>query len=155
PQVSAPPADHLNGLADGGAGDPRKGVFRTERFSTVGLFDGTQQVLSQAMAGSSARQQVLANNIANADTPNYHRSDLDFRSQLANAIAGDNLEQLKGLTYQSATDDTAPVQADGNSVNIDTEMAGMSQNALDYETLVEIANARIKMISSAIGGAAS
>ena len=121
----------------------------------MGLIDGTQLVLEQAMAGASARQQVLANNIANADTPNFHRSDLDFRSQLANAVAGDNMDQLKGLTYQSATDTTAPIQANGNSVNIDGEMANMSQNALDYETLVEIANARIKMISSAINGVTS
>ena len=121
----------------------------------VGLFDGTQLVLSQAMAGAAARQQVLANNIANADTPDYHRSDLDFRSQLANAVAGDNMDQLKGLTYQSAVDTTAPIQANGNSVNIDGEMANMSQNALDYETLVEVASARLKMLQTAIGSVAS
>ena len=120
----------------------------------MGLFDGTQEVLAQAMAGSAARQQVLANNIANADTPNYRRSDLDFRSQLANAIAGGNLGQLQNLTFSPAVDTTSPVQANGNSVNIDGEMANMSQNALDYETLVEIANARLKMLSTAIGSVA-
>ena len=121
----------------------------------MGLFDGTQLVLTQAMAGSSARQQVIANNIANANTPNYLRSDLDFRGQLENAIEADNMDGLKNLTYQSATDTSSPVQANGNSVSVDGEMATMSQNALDYQTLVEIANARLKMIASAINGAAS
>jgi flagellar basal-body rod protein FlgB len=117
----------------------------------VGLIDGTQLVIEQAMAGAAARQQVLANNIANADTPDFHRSDLDFHSQLAAAVDADSKEQLMSIQYQPAADTESPVQANGNNVNIDGEMANMSQNALDYETLVEVANARLKMISTAIG----
>ena len=43
------------------------------------------------------------------------------------------------------------MQADGNNVDVDTEMARLSQNALDYESLVSVANARLKMLSTAIG----
>ena len=52
----------------------------------MGLFDVTQVALQQALAGASARQQVLANNVANANTPGFTRSDLDFHSQLAAAL---------------------------------------------------------------------
>ena len=121
----------------------------------MGLIDGTQLVLEQAMAGASARQQVLANNIANADTPNFRRSDLDFRSQLLQAVEADSKEQLMGIQLAPQTDTESPVQANGNNENLDGDMANMSQNALDYETLVEVANARLKMIATAIGGAAS
>ena len=129
-------------------------MTRNER-NDVGLIDGTQLVLEQAMAGASARQQVLANNIANADTPNFHRSDLDFRSQLLAAVQADSKEQLNAIQFTPVTDTTSPVQANGNNVNLDGEMATMSQNALDYETLVEVANSRLKMLAPAIGGAGS
>ena len=53
----------------------------------MGLFDVTQIALEQALAGSAQRQQLLANNLANADTPGFKRSDLDFHAALANALA--------------------------------------------------------------------
>ena len=121
----------------------------------MGLIDGTQLVIEQAMAGAAARQQVLANNIANADTPNFMRSDLDFHTQLANAVDADSKEQLMSIQFHPVTDAESPVQANGNNVNLDGEMANMSQNALDYETLVGVASARLKMISTAIGSAGS
>jgi flagellar basal-body rod protein FlgB len=43
------------------------------------------------------------------------------------------------------------MSADGNNVDIDTEMASLSQNALDYQSLVAVASARLKMLSIAIG----
>jgi flagellar basal-body rod protein FlgB len=114
------------------------------------LIDSTQQVLEQAMAGSAAREQVLANNIANADTPNFTRSDLDFQSQLRAALEN-GTAGLGSLTYSPQVDSASPVQADGNNVNIDTEMSSMSQNALQYQAFVEVASARMKMLSDAIG----
>ena len=47
------------------------------------------------------------------------------------------------------------INYDKVTLRTDAEMANMSQNALDYQTLVEIANARLKMISTVIGGAAA
>jgi flagellar basal-body rod protein FlgB len=121
----------------------------------VGLIDGTQLVLEQAMAGSAARQQVLANNIANANTPNFKRSDLDFQSQLISALQAGGPSAVENLAYSPKVDTESPVQANGNNVNVDTEMAAMSQNAIDYQSLVEIAAARMKMLQSAIGSVVS
>jgi flagellar basal-body rod protein FlgB len=120
----------------------------------VGLIDATQLTLEQAMSGAAARQQVLANNIANASTPNFKRSDLDFESQLNTALQN-GPGGLNSLTYSSETDTTSPVQSNGNNVDIDTEMSDMSQNALDYETLVEVASARLKMLQTAMGTSGS
>lgn len=116
----------------------------------MGLIDGTQLIIAQAMNGAAARQQVLANNIANANTPGFTRSDVDFQTQLQNAMQGGE-SGIQSLTFSPETDTTSPVQSDGNNVNIDAEMADMSQNALEYQTLVEVANARMKMLASAIG----
>jgi flagellar basal-body rod protein FlgB len=121
----------------------------------VSLFDVTQVALNEAMSGSAARQQALANNIANANTPNFTRSDLDFQSQLASALQSGNTQSLESLTFSPQADTTSPVQADGNNVDVDTEMSDMSENALDYESLVQIANARLKMLSDVIGSGSS
>ena len=118
----------------------------------MGLLDVTQIALEQALSGSAARQQALSNNIANANTPNFTRSDVDFESQLQAALASGNpAASLSSMSFTAQLDKQSPVQSDGNNVNIDTEMSDLSENALDYESLVEVANARLKMLSIAIG----
>jgi flagellar basal-body rod protein FlgB len=118
----------------------------------VGLFDTTQITLQQALAGSAQRQQLLANNLANADTPDFKRSDLNFQATLESALAqGDNGSQIESLSFQPQTDTTSTMTADGNNVDMDTEMSNLSQNALTYQSLVAVANARLKMLSTAIG----
>ena len=116
----------------------------------MGLIDQTQLVLEQALAGSASRQQVLANNIANANTPGFTRSDLDFQGQLSQAMQR-GTSGLDSLSFSPQTDSASPVQADGNNVDIDSEMSDMSQNALQYEAFVELASARMKILQDAIG----
>jgi len=118
----------------------------------VGLFDTTQIALERALSGASQRQQLLANNLANADTPGFKRSDLDFHSTLAGALAaGDDGSQLESVTFTPETDTSTSLTADGNNVDVDSEMSNLSENALDYESLIAVANARMKMLSTAIG----
>jgi flagellar basal-body rod protein FlgB len=115
----------------------------------VGPLDATQQALQQALSGASLRQQVLANNIANANTPGYQRSDVNFHSQLAAALESGN--GASNVSFSPQLDPNGPTQANGNNVDVDSEMSDLSQNALDYESLVEVANARLKMVQIAIG----
>jgi flagellar basal-body rod protein FlgB len=115
----------------------------------VGLFDVTQIALERALSGSAQRQQLLADNVANANTPGYKRSDIDFHGQLAAALAGGS--SVDSLSFTPQTDTATSLTADGNNVDIDSEMSNLSQNALDYQSLVEVANARLKMLSVAIG----
>ena len=83
-RCSLNPADRLpiNGhVSTEEAGVPRTGV--TPHFSTtvrMGIFDLTDTILERAMSGSELRQSVLANNLANANTPGFKRSDVDFQS---------------------------------------------------------------------------
>jgi len=118
----------------------------------VGLFDVTQIALERALSGAAERQQILANNLANANTPQFKRSDLDFHSTLAGALAaGDSTTQLNSVTFAPQTDTTTSMQADGNNVDVDTEMSNLSANALDYQSLIAVASARLKMLQTAIG----
>jgi flagellar basal-body rod protein FlgB len=117
----------------------------------VGPIDATQQALEQALSGASLRQQVLANNIANANTPGFQRSDVDFHGQLAAALQSGSSQAMDNMSFSPQVDSSGPIQANGNNVDVDTEMSDLSQNALDYQSLVEVAAARLKMMQIAIG----
>lgn len=132
--------------------EPTDGRSSKTEAELVGLFDVTQIALERALAGAAQRQQLLANNLANANTPGFKRSDLDFHSQLAAALeTGRPSAQLASGSFTPQTDTTSSMQADGNNVDVDTEMANVSANALDYQSLVAVASARLKMLSTAIG----
>lgn len=119
----------------------------------MGLFDVTQAALEQALQGSALRQKVLANNLANANTPGFRRSDVDFQSALAGALdAADPAQQVDRVQFAVQPDTAGPQRADGNNVQVDAEMAKLNENAVTYQALVAVAKARLSMISTAIGG---
>jgi flagellar basal-body rod protein FlgB len=121
--------------------------------STV-LFDTTQLALQQAISGASVRQQALSANIANADTPGYRRVDVDFHGALSAAMSqGPNAPAaLAQTSFAPQVDASAgAVRADGSTVDIDSESAKLAENALDQETMVQVAQTRIHILESAIG----
>jgi flagellar basal-body rod protein FlgB len=120
----------------------------------MGLFDLTQTVLERALSGSQLRQTVLANNVANANTVGYKRSDVDFQSALSQALDGPGAAsqgQVANLGFTPQTDTTATMRADGNSVDMDAEMAKLSENSVAYQALISIAHARLQILQTAIG----
>ena len=118
----------------------------------MGLFDTTQLGLEQALSGAALRQRAIANNIANANTAGYKRTDVDFHAALAAALASpDAASKLKGLSFQTQTDSSSSTRADGNNVDIDQEMANLSQTSLEYQSLVTVAHARLQMLQIAMG----
>jgi len=116
----------------------------------VPLFDNTQLALERAISGAALRQEVLANNMANAETPGFRRSDVDFQSALASAMKTGDPRAIESTTFTQQTDSTV-MRADGNGVDIDVESANMAKNGLEYEALVSVAKARIGIIQAAMG----
>jgi flagellar basal-body rod protein FlgB len=118
----------------------------------------------QALGLRAQRQQILAGNIANADTPNYKARDFDFATALKDAVAGrssgdltlatTNVGHLPGsapagaarLLYRS------PVQpsADGNTVDMDVERGQFSENAVQYEASLTFITAQVKTLLAAV-----
>ncbi|MCB1907737.1 MAG: flagellar basal body rod protein FlgB [Rhodocyclaceae bacterium] len=112
------------------------------------------------------RQQLLASNIANADTPNYKARDIDFRSALAGALsrrpgplslsrtaAGHlpaSAEQALDRFARFRTE-TQP-NVDGNTVDMDIERAAFAENALHYEASVSFINGLLTGMQRAISG---
>ena len=103
------------------------------------LFDTTQLALERAISGASTRQEALAANIANADTP----GSSDRRSAL----------ERTGFT-PSVDKSVGAMRADGSTVDIDNESAKLAANALDQQAAVQVAASRIQILKFAIGGGA-
>lgn len=122
----------------------------------------------QALALRAQRQQLLASNIANADTPNYKARDIDFTKALKQAAAASSAAgepvmltrsdpaHLAGATGETV--DGVPVQyrvptqpsVDGNTVEMDYERAQFADNALHYEADLTAVNAQIHSMLAAI-----
>ncbi len=115
----------------------------------------------------AARQELIASNIANADTPNYKAKDIDFKSALQGALQGGNAKltvattssaHLAGTTGESVMG--APVMyrkplqpsADGNTVDMDVERVQFADNALRYEASVRFINEKAKAVLAALQG---
>ena len=121
--------------------------------SGLDLFDASLVGVQDAMSGASLRGQVLANNIANANTPNFKRSDVDFQSVLAQAFgSADPAGALSRISFQPQVDASAgTVQADGYNVDIDREMSNLSENTLTYQSLAAVMTTRLTILRTAIG----
>jgi len=90
----------------------------------------------------SARQKLVASNIANADTPGYHTQDINFRSEFENAVEGQAPSKIEpqGL----------PVKPDGNNVNLDRESRLLAENALRFSIASSFARSDLSSIRAAI-----
>ena len=113
------------------------------------IFDITQVSLEQAISGANMRQTVLAQNIANANTPGYQRQDVDFHGALRAAM--ENGSPLEDVRLAARRDPLAVLRADGNGVDVDVESANLARNALEYEALVSVAAARVSILRTAMG----
>jgi flagellar basal-body rod protein FlgB len=79
------------------------------------------------------REDAIASNIANLETPGYKRLDVtpEFNAQLQRACADGNSQEIAGLNPQIAVDPNATaVSPDGNTVDLDNELLEMNKNSL-------------------------
>ena len=111
------------------------------------------------------RQELLASNIANADTPHYKARDIDFKSALGNALSGRadgalNLARTSGghfpgveaSPYAGALKYRTEYQSavDGNTVNMDVERGAFAENSLHVEALLKFVGEKFKALQTAI-----
>ncbi|WP_306396752.1 flagellar basal body rod protein FlgB [Telluria beijingensis] len=135
----------------------------------IGNLDNYLRFNETALSLRSQRQELLASNIANADTPNYKARDIDFASALQNAMAGGgkngaamNTTNNNHMARGAATGDTlangTPVlyrgvvqgAVDGNTVDMDVERNQFADNALRYEAGILMINSQLKGLMTAL-----
>jgi flagellar basal-body rod protein FlgB len=126
----------------------------------MNLIDNALGVHAQALGLRSKRMEVLARNIANADTPHYKAKDVDFRSVLKQSRE-DALNSTHNMHMKIAMEEDSsgekyrvPFNAsfDGNTVEMNVEQAKFGQVAADYQTTLNILENRVSGIRRALRG---
>nr|WP_245339247.1 flagellar basal body rod protein FlgB [Paenibacillus shirakamiensis] len=125
--------------------------------------------LEGAINAANTRQSVIANNIANVDTPYFKRSEVSFESLLQGEMNGDlpalegNRTNPKHFAIGSSstvpnmvvnTDNSTTMNNNMNNVDMDSEMSSLADNQLKYNAYIEQMNSRIKMMRTGIEGRA-
>jgi flagellar basal-body rod protein FlgB len=120
------------------------------------LFTESDYVAAKKMLDVTLlRQQAIASNLANVETPNYKRLEVSpsFDAQLRQAVAGQNSAEIASLQPQLAVD-TAAVsgRADGNTVQLETEMLKLNQNTVENALETQLVNYSLARLRLAITG---
>jgi flagellar basal-body rod protein FlgB len=116
----------------------------------MSVLDSTQIALMRAISGATLRNSVLSNNIANADTPGFQPSDVDFHAALSDAL-GEGPEAVADVSFSPEQLNTGAVRADGNGVDSDAEAAKLAENGLEIEALEQVAGSRLQIMRTAMG----
>lgn len=120
--------------------------------------------LTNALSLRARRSEVLASNLANADTPHFKARDFDFQAALATAqgeqaglrtthakhIAFDSQTSVQGASLQYRVPQQASL--DGNTVDNQVEQAAFTENAVQYQATLTFLSGRIKGLLTAIKG---
>lgn len=116
-----------------------------------GMF-GYVNVLKAAADASWTREEVLTNNIANVDTPNYKRQDVDFTTYLNSALSRTNggssslTNRVNNINYNDvairtyADNSTLSYRTDGNNVDLSTENVELAAEQINYNALIDSMN---------------
>ncbi len=134
----------------------------------VNIFDKNLTLLEKTMLLRSRRNDMIASNIANRETPGFRAQDLVFEKELEAAFHSDRpgplktsdsrhfdgvkrepLELVTGTQINSFNPDP---KMDGNTVNLDKEMAKLAENQLMYQAAVRSVNWKFQQLKSAITG---
>lgn len=119
-------------------------------------------ILDKAADASSLREQAIANNLANIDTPNYKRQDVDFESVLIREMGAYQTKyktsaervkrinnSLERLEVGSYTDSVGySYRIDGNNVDVDTENVELAANTQKYNGLIDSMTSEFERLKS-------
>jgi flagellar basal-body rod protein FlgB len=126
----------------------------------------TGRYLERAMDYAAARAEVLTQNLANVNTPHYKRMDVDFSAILAETMAEKqmpltrtNSKHLTGTEIIAAAakpriiiDSSTKERFDGNNVNVEFEMAQVTENSLYFQSLSQMWRKEMSKLKMAIQG---
>jgi len=123
-------------------------------------------VHSSALRVSSLRSEMLARNLANADTPNYKATDINFQKALAQALGEKSAGTLKATqamhmaNMNSTGSNIDGLQIEfierqplaGNTVDVSMEQAEFAKNAIHYQASLNFINSQLRGLMTAITG---
>ncbi|MFC1718822.1 flagellar basal body rod protein FlgB [Candidatus Poribacteria bacterium] len=116
------------------------------------LFDKTSEALTAATHYAGLRHKIIANNIANVDTPDYKALDISFRQQLEDFMERGSRAGPPGppmLMFAHDLNGPGP-RMDHNTVSIDQELTKLSQNAIFHNVCLQLLNSKNRILKSAL-----
>jgi flagellar basal-body rod protein FlgB len=108
--------------------------------------DRSMMVLEKMMDVSAFRQKLLTSNIANADTPGYKAKDISFQNELNGAVDEASRGISGGKSFNVYEAPNTMLNRDGNTVNLEMEMAKVAENTLIYNTATQLMSMKIRGI---------
>ncbi|HLR74687.1 MAG TPA: flagellar basal body rod protein FlgB [Virgibacillus sp.] len=125
----------------------------------MNIFDRTMQTVESSLNYASAKNQAIANNIANVDTPNYRSKDVVFKNVLQQTIKARKTNPAHlpfgsehHADYRVVHKQGTIYNHNGNNVDIDKEMANLAKNQLYYQSLVDRLNGKFNDLQTVIRG---
>jgi flagellar basal-body rod protein FlgB len=110
------------------------------------VIDPTMQAIQTSLDGLAARQRIIAQNLANAETPGYIAQSVNFEDSLRSAMSsGDPADA--SVTTSNTTDPTLP---NGNNVNVDTETVGLVDTGLRYQLATQSMNNEFSILRTSL-----
>ena len=129
------------------------------------LYDPVNTMLAKQMDACATRQRVIANNIANANTPGFKKSTVNFQQQLGAALEngfgmktsnprhiGRGQGGLEDLEAEVSRVEDTSMRAGENNVDIDQEMVDLAANTLLYRMATRVRSDRSNIMSTVVKG---
>lgn len=117
--------------------------------------DKSATLLEKMLDVSSIKHKVIANNIANVNTPGYKKMEVSFADQLEKAVNESSMNKFDTLQPKiviSKEDASDTVRNDGNNVDMDKEVSSLVKNTLSYSIFTQLLAKKYEGIKSAIEG---
>jgi flagellar basal-body rod protein FlgB len=108
------------------------------------------ELLQAGARGEQLRQQAIASNVANLETPGYRRVDVRFAQLLEKALASDNPEDIEQLEPEFFNPMNTSVKPNGNDVSLENEVGQMVENSLRYKLYIKLLNKKYQQMESTI-----
>ena len=126
------------------------------------MIQGIEPTLNMSIAQRSLdacvlRQEALASNIANVETPGYKRMDIakDFSDRLKTAVQRGGAKNAMPTPRLAEDTSSRAQRADGNTVDLENELLQMNKNQVDHEYLTNLIGSNFKTLKMAITGRSS
>lgn len=119
---------------------------------SIGI-DKSAALLEKMLDVSSIKHKVIANNIANVNTPGYKKMDVSFADQLQKALNESSVNKFDALQPKiviSKENTSESVRNDGNNVDMDKEVSSLVKNTLSYNIYTQLLSKKFEGIKSAI-----
>ena len=110
------------------------------------VIDPTMQAIQTSLDGLAARQRIIAQNLANSETPGYIAQNVNFEDSLRSAMsAGDPTDAT--VSTSNSSDPTLP---NGNNVNVDAETVSLVDTGLRYQLATQSMNNEFNILRTSL-----